>query len=296
MSDSDRINIETNTVHDLIKEQFPQWADLEIKPVEKGGWDNRTFHLGDKMLVRLPSAERYASKVAIEQSWLPIINENISVQIPEPIVMGVPSKAYPWNWSIYNWIEGVTSDHLDYNHHPEFANDCARFLKELQSIPTKNAPNSGEHNFFRGSSPIVYNDEVEDALENLGEILNNLKIREIWERAVSSEWHKEDVWVHGDFAETNILVDKNKLKAVIDFGGASIGDPSCDLTLAWTYFNEQNREIFRYCVNMDQKTWWRAQGWCLWKSLKILDKIDDKNSKEALSRISIINSVTYDKI
>ncbi len=47
-------------VIDLIAEQFPQWTHLPIRPVKLSGWDNRTFHLGEEMLIRLPSAEGYA--------------------------------------------------------------------------------------------------------------------------------------------------------------------------------------------------------------------------------------------
>ena len=33
----------------LIAEQFPQWADLPVAPVELDGWDNTTFRLGDEL-------------------------------------------------------------------------------------------------------------------------------------------------------------------------------------------------------------------------------------------------------
>jgi aminoglycoside phosphotransferase (APT) family kinase protein len=37
------------------------------------------------------------------------------------------------------------------------------------------------------------------------------------------------IWIHGDFAIGNILMDAGKLSAVIDFGGAAVGDSACDL-------------------------------------------------------------------
>ena len=42
----------------------------DITPVEPGGWDNRTFRLGDRMSVRLPSAAAYAAQVDKEHAWL----------------------------------------------------------------------------------------------------------------------------------------------------------------------------------------------------------------------------------
>jgi aminoglycoside phosphotransferase (APT) family kinase protein len=41
------MKIDTSLVRQLIQEQFPQWVDLAISPVETSGWDNRTFQLGN---------------------------------------------------------------------------------------------------------------------------------------------------------------------------------------------------------------------------------------------------------
>lgn len=57
------MNIDALLVKKLITEQFPKWIDLPINPVAIHGWDNRTFHLGQDMLVRLPSNEDYAPQI-----------------------------------------------------------------------------------------------------------------------------------------------------------------------------------------------------------------------------------------
>lgn len=67
----DKIEIDSVLVKNLIAEQFPQWKDLPIRPVSHSGWDNRTFHLGENMLVRLPSAACYEGQVEKEHLWLP---------------------------------------------------------------------------------------------------------------------------------------------------------------------------------------------------------------------------------
>ena len=65
------VNIHALLVKKLIAEQFPKWKDLPIKSVAIHGWDNRTFHLGPEMLVRLPSTEDYAPQILKEFQWLP---------------------------------------------------------------------------------------------------------------------------------------------------------------------------------------------------------------------------------
>lgn len=64
---ADEVNIDLSLVCRLVAAQFPQWAELPIKPVEAGGVDNRTFHLGEDMAVRLPSGPWYALQVEKEQ-------------------------------------------------------------------------------------------------------------------------------------------------------------------------------------------------------------------------------------
>jgi aminoglycoside phosphotransferase (APT) family kinase protein len=98
------ITIDISLVSKLITSQSPQWAHLSIRPVAYSGWDNRTFHLGNQMLVRMPSGPDYATKVAKEQEWLLKLAPLLLLPIPTPLAMGMPAEDYPWHWSIYRWI------------------------------------------------------------------------------------------------------------------------------------------------------------------------------------------------
>jgi aminoglycoside phosphotransferase (APT) family kinase protein len=75
------------------------------------------------------------------------------------------------------------------------------------------------------------------------------------------------VWFHGDVAVGNLLVRDGHLAAVIDFGTCGVGDPACDLVLAWTFLSGPARERFRRTVGHDEATWARARGWALWKAV-----------------------------
>jgi aminoglycoside phosphotransferase (APT) family kinase protein len=78
------------------------------------------------------------------------------------------------------------------------------------------------------------------------------------------------VWFHGDIASGNLLVAGGELTAVIDFGTSGVGDPACDLVIAWTMFSGRSREAFREAIGLDDGTWARARGWALWKALLVL--------------------------
>ena len=46
-----------------------------------------------------------------------------------------------------------------------------------------------------------------------------------------------------------------------------MGDPACDVTIAWTFFFGDSRKVFRNGLPLDEGTWTRGRGWALWKAL-----------------------------
>lgn len=264
---ADEIVIDVSLVSRLIAAQFPQWVDLPIRPVKFGGWDNRTFHLGADMTVRLPSAARYAQQVEKEQYWLPRLAPHLPLPIPVPLALGSAGEGYPWPWSIYRWQEGEIATHAAITDMTGFAKALAAFLSKLQQIDADGGPPPGEHNFFRGGPLTVYDHETRWALEQLAGRIDVAAATAVWERALSADCTGAPVWFHGDVASGNLLVQEGRLSAVIDFGTSGVGDPACDLSIAWTMFKGESREAFRAALPLDKATWARGRGWTLWKAL-----------------------------
>ena len=92
-------------------------------------------------------------------------------------------------------------------------------------------------------------------------------------------------------ASGNILMKSGKLNGVIDFGGMAIGDPACDLIIAWTLFEGESRRIFIREMDHNNDTWLRAKAWCLWKATFELNTIKDKNSSLASHQKNIIDQI-----
>lgn len=274
------MNINTALAQALINEQFPHCADKKITPVLPGGWDNRTFRLGDDMLIRLPSGAAYADKVAKEQHWLPLLAQSLKLEIPAPVAMGKPSELYPWPWSVYRWIEGKTvAEERDIDKNA-FAQDIASFLLDLQSIDASEGPLGSEHSFYRGASLAVYDEQTQEALALLKDKIDAQKAKQVWASALKTEWQKPPVWVHGDVSIGNLIMNEGRLSAVIDFGGLCTGDPACDLAIAWTYLDEESRSIFKSHLNIDEGTWIRGAAWALWKALILQSGLVDSNEVE----------------
>ena len=261
------MGVDVALVSRLVGEQFPQWAGLPVTPVENDGHDNDTFRLGDDMSVRLPSGSFYAAQVRKEQTWLPVLTPQLPITIPRPLAMGTPTAEFLWPWSIYQWLIGDDATPDSITDLALFAGDLALFLNALRSIDVSHAPRAGMHNFFRGGWLATYDGETRDAIDVLrGEIEAGL-ITEIWDVALASSWESAPVWVHGDMVVGNLLVSEGRLSAVIDFGCSAVGDPACDLVIAWTLFATPSRNVFRQTLSLDAGTWNRGRGWALWKAL-----------------------------
>jgi aminoglycoside phosphotransferase (APT) family kinase protein len=234
------------------------------------GWDNRTFRLGSSLSARLPSAAGYVP--AVEKEWrvLPYLAARLSLPVPTPVALGVPGPGYPFPWSVRRWVDGATVLATPGLDRVALARDVAAFLVQLRGIPTADGPPAGAHSFHRGAHPSFYASEVEAALDALGDRVDAVACRAVWDAACATRWDGDPVWFHGDVAAGNLLVTAGRLGAVIDFGGCGVGDPACDLVFAWTDLMPEERVVFRDAVGLDPDTWARARGWVLWKTLIML--------------------------
>lgn len=288
------MKIDISLVRRLVATQFPQLADLPIQPVALGGWDNRTFHLGEQMLVRMPSAAPYAAQVEKEHRWLPRLAPLLPLPIPEPVAMGEPAEGYPWSWSIYRWLEGETAASVNIANLCDFATGLAEFLIALQRIDPTDAPLPGPHSFHRGGSLAIYDSETREAIAALKGKIDVDGATEVWERGLATIWQGAPVWVHGDVCAGNLLVREGRLSAVIDFGMVTVGDPACDLAIAWTLFEGESRELFRALLPLDADTWARGRAWTLWKALILAAGLTDTNAIEGGQKWRIIEDVLRD--
>ena len=273
--------IDVSLARRLVDSQFPQWAGLPITTVEVDGWDNRTFRLGSELTVRLPSGSWYARQVEKEQRWLPVLAGELPLPIPAPVAQGAPEHGYPYAWSVYRWIEGEIALRAEIADLSAFAAALARFLIALARIDATGGPAPGQHNFFRGGPLTTYEQETHDAIETLGDEIPRDDVRRVWADAMSTTWDRDPVWFHGDVAGGNLLVRDGRLAAVLDFGSSGVGDPACDVVIAWTRFAGRSREAFRAELGADAGTWSRGRGWALWKALISLRGDLERGAPEA---------------
>lgn len=290
-SNDERIDIDSKLARRLVDQQFPEFKNLDLEPVETAGWCNGPFKLGEDYLVKIPRAKRYERGHLNEAEALPKISDKLNLPVSSYVALGNPSHEYPWHWSILKWIEGDIAENLAEEFKVDFARDLAAFLRNLWSIKAVGGPRSFEQNFYRGGPLYVYDEESREAMEALKDELDYISVKATWEQSLKSSWNQDLVWVHGDLFPANILIQNNRLHAVIDFESMCVGDPSCDLALTWTFFEGDSREKFIEELAIDQKTWERARGWALWKALISLASMEDKKSVQAIKRKKQIQAI-----
>ncbi|MGI8881493.1 MAG: aminoglycoside phosphotransferase family protein [Jatrophihabitans sp.] len=295
-ADPDEVRIDAPLVARLVAGQFPEWGDLPVTPVEFGGVDNRTFHLGTELSVRLPSSHWYREQVAKEHRWLPVLAEHLPLPIPRPVAMGEPADGYPWHWSVYSWLDGVAASAGRIADLTEFATTLAGFLAALMQIDPTDGPAPGQHNFFRGGPLETYDEETRRAIEVLGERVDAALATEVWEAALAARWQSAPVWFHGDVAAGNLLVRDGKLGAVIDFGTCGVGDPACDVVIAWTLLSGESRAAFRETLPADSGMWARGRGWALWKALIMFAGALDNDPESAAVNAYVVGEVLADHL
>jgi aminoglycoside phosphotransferase (APT) family kinase protein len=283
--------IDVAVARTLIDTQFPEWSSLPLRQALPGGWDNRTFRLGEQLAVRIPSSADYAMQPEKEYRWLPTLAPKLSVEIPLPVALGVASELVPWQWTVCKWLPGTHASPLKGAALHRLASRVATFLRELQAIDVSSGPVAGAHSFFRGAHPSVYDTQARNAIFALADRLNVEKALRLWETGIATSWHRSAVWVHGDVSAGNLLVRADELSAVIDFGCLAIGDPACDLAIAWTLLDAPSRKIFRREVAIDDATWERGRAWALWKAAIVAAGNIQTNALEAASAWDALRAV-----
>ncbi|HKF39306.1 MAG TPA: aminoglycoside phosphotransferase family protein, partial [Ktedonobacteraceae bacterium] len=156
----------------------------------------------------------------------------------------------------------ATSEHI--TDPGQAARDLAQFVAALQRIDPTGGPHPGVHNSFRGVPLSTRDAETRAAIAELSGMLDTGAVTAAWDAALQAPaWHGPPVWIHGDLQALNLLVAVGRLSAVIDFGCLGVGDPACDLQVAWNLLSAQIRDVFRAALQVDDATWARGRGWAL---------------------------------
>lgn len=266
------VDIDPELVRRLLAAQFPQLTDLPIREVEATGTVNAIYRLGDHLYARLPRVQGWAQDLDKEWQWLPRLAPHLSLQIPEPFAHGHPESSYPFAWAIYRWIDGQPYADALVDDEREAARELAQFVAELRRVAPVGAPRGGRR-------PLRELDAVtRAAIRSAADAIDSDAATAAWELALQAPaWNGTPVWIHTDLLRSNVLVRDGRLRAVIDFGGAGVGDPAADVIAAWSVLGPTGRGVFRDALDVDDGTWERARGFALHQAALIIPYYRETN-------------------
>jgi aminoglycoside phosphotransferase (APT) family kinase protein len=253
-------------VRALLRAQFPQWADLQLREWDEQGTDHTLFRLGDDMVVRMPirpfnNAALEEQQCGREARWLPFLAPQVPLALPEPRGLGTPTEDYPWHWSIVSWIPGerATRENID---RERAAVDLAAFIRALHAVDATDGPPAGAVTFGRGLPLRRGARLIRDAIDRVADRYDVAPIRAAFEEALEvGDWDRPPVWFHGDL-DGNLISRDGVLVGVID-SAYGVGDPACDLMAGWTLFTGKSRAAFFEALDLDEATKIRSRGWVL---------------------------------
>ena len=95
----DEIGLTISDLAELIRIQFPQWANLPIKNIKSFGTVNTIYKLGENYCIRVPKIFSGVQQIEKEEKWLPFFRTKLPIKIPKLIETGSGNQNYPWNWA-----------------------------------------------------------------------------------------------------------------------------------------------------------------------------------------------------
>jgi aminoglycoside phosphotransferase (APT) family kinase protein len=257
----DELALDATLVRRLIAEQFPAWESLPVRRVEPSGTVNAIFRLGIDLSARLPRRDGPTEPASTELKWLPRLAPLLPVVIPLPVAQGRPGAGYPWFWEVHSWVHGETVP-VESIDAVQAARDVAALVAALHRIDPADAP------VGRGIPLALLDAHFHYWLARFpGDRL----VEAEWNRALAAPpWRGAPVWHHGDLDARNWVVRDGRIRGVIDWGAMGVGDPACDVMVAWKFHSPAARDAFRDALEVDAATWERARGWAVYQAVAAL--------------------------
>lgn len=274
--------IDIDLVRRLVDAQFPQWTELPLQLLDPAGSDHAIYRLGTELSVRLPRHSGAIGQAKKEFEWLPRLAPCLPLAIPVPVGVGDPAFGYPWPWAMSRWLDGEVATVEALGDSSVTAIQLGEFLTVLHQFAPGEVPALAAREDLT-VRPLAQRDRAtRAAIAAVDGVFDATALTRVWDQALSAPgWGRPPVWVHGDFHTGNLLTRDGSLSAVIDWGGLAIGDPACDLTMAFTLKSASSRAAFRAVLDTDDSTWTRGRGWALATGLNAYTSYAAVNSRVA---------------
>ncbi|MET7690278.1 aminoglycoside phosphotransferase family protein [Streptomyces sp. NPDC005483] len=267
----DQVDVTTEIVATLIREQFPQWSGEAIRPLSSTGTVHAIFRIGNNLSARFPLRPADAAEaLAVLEQEARASAELAQVSrfpVPEPVALGKPGAGYPMPWSVQTWLPGTVASDADPSGSDAFAEDLAAFIAVLRDAETRGRVFSGDN---RGGVLAHHDGWMAKCFEESEGLLDVPRLRHMWSHFRELPRAGGDVMSHGDLIPGNVLVAEGRLSGVLDTGGFGPADPALDLVSAWHLLQRGPREVLRRTLGCDDPEWERGKAWAFEQAMGVV--------------------------
>ena len=267
----DQVDVDAETVAELIQDQFPRWGGQRVRLLRSTGTVNAVFRVGDGLSARFPLRPAAAAEVlAVLEAEARASAELARVSpfpAPEPVALGEPGAGYPMPWSVQTWVPGTVASIADPSGSNAFAQDLAAFITALRTAGTRGRRFSGKG---RGGVLTHHDTWMDTCFERSEGLLDVPRLRRLWGRLRELPRTGADVMSHGDLIPGNVLVAGGRLSGVLDTGGFGPADPALDLVSAWHLLQPGPRDLLRRTLGCDDLEWERGKAWAFEQAMGVV--------------------------
>nr|WP_260618339.1 phosphotransferase [Streptomyces sp. WAC07149] len=239
--------------------------------------------LGEDLSVRLPRHAGAITQAAKEAEWLPRLAPHLPLAVPVPVRVGRPALGYPVALGGVPLAGRRGRDRrgtrgFDPGRRPAGGVPHRASRVRAAGLPGTRHPEGPDHPAARRPGP-RHASRHRGGRRRIRHRGHDPAVERGAERPRMAP--PPPVLVHGDFDTGNLLTAGGRLSAVIDFGELGIGDPACDLTIAFTLMSAASRAVFRAALGVDDATWTRGRGWALATGLNAYTAYADADPRVA---------------
>ncbi|BAU81817.1 phosphotransferase [Streptomyces laurentii] len=267
----DQVDVTTEIVAALVREQFPQWSGKAIRLVSSTGTVHAIFRIGNDLSARFPLRLADAAEVLTVLEREARASAELArvsrFPAPEPVALGKPGAGYPMPWSVQTWLPGTVASDADPSGSDAFAEDLAAFIASLRDADTRGRRFSSEN---RGGVLADHDAWMAQCFEESEGLLDVPRLRRMWSRFRELPRTGADVMSHGDLIPGNVLVAGDRLSGVLDTGGFGPADPALDLVGAWHLLRSGPRDVFRRTLACDDLEWERGKAWAFEQAMGLV--------------------------
>ncbi|MFW6109688.1 MAG: aminoglycoside phosphotransferase family protein [archaeon] len=197
------------------------------------GWDNQVIEINNELIFRFTRREETRKQHIKELELLPILNERLTLKVPNPIYARTNGK--PPHYMAYKRIPGepLTRKAAKSLNQDYLIETICNFLSELQDTPIS----------LFSQVPVYTGEEWRDKYRELfSQVIEKITpmletstveaIAEVFDEPLNASDFFDYVptLIHRDLTSEHILYSGDQITGVIDWGDACFGDPAFDLT------------------------------------------------------------------